>query len=169
MGKGYQERDKEIIDYELYEYPGFARPFRGPDPGPLEDKRFFTCIGAAQTFGCYVEKPFPGLLSEALGMPVFNMGVAGAGPGFFLKRKRFVEQANKSTFVVLQLMSARSVSNSLLESQGGEMLTRRSDGETKGAAPQWLLLIEQNQKHATARCKRGKLHRMPMLWCILLR
>jgi hypothetical protein len=142
MGQGYQDRDWEIIDYELYQSEGFVRPFRGPNPGNLTAGRYFTCIGAAQTFGCYAEHPYPGLLSAELGLPVVNMGVAGAGPSFFLKRTNFIELANHSAFVVVQLMSARSVSNSLLESEGGEMLTDRKTGECLGAAPMYRKMMQ---------------------------
>jgi hypothetical protein len=142
MGQGYQDRDWEIIDYELYQSEGFGRPFRGPNPGGLTAGRYFTCIGAAQTFGCYAEHPFPSLLSAELDMPVVNMGVAGAGPSFFLRRDNFIRLANQSAFVVMQLMSARSVSNSLLESEGGEMLTDRKTGERLGAAPMYQKMMQ---------------------------
>jgi len=142
VGQGYQDRDYELIDYELYELSGFARPFRGPQPKSLDRGTFGICVGAAQTFGCYTPQPFPQLLSEALGLPVMNMGVAGAGPSFFLRRNHFVDLINQSGFAVLQIMSGRSESNSLLESAGGEMLIRRSDSERIGAAPAWQQLLD---------------------------
>src|SRR5206468_10970687 len=58
----YELRDHEIVDYQYWELPGSGIQFRGPavdfdDPSP-----YFTCIGAAQTFGCFVPEPYPGIL-----------------------------------------------------------------------------------------------------------
>lgn len=142
MGQGYQDRDYELIDYELYELSGIPRPFRGPRPKSLDRGAFGVCVGAAQTFGCYAPQPFPKLLSEELGVPILNMGVAGAGPSFFLRRNNFIELINQSSFSVVQIMSGRSESNSLLESAGGEMLIRRSDSKQIGAAPAWQQLLD---------------------------
>lgn len=87
MGYGYQKRDYEIIDYQLWQMEGFKRPCRGPKPLRLNLGKFFACIGGAQTFGCYVEKPYPSLLSKCLDADSFNMGNAGAGPAFYLKQR----------------------------------------------------------------------------------
>lgn len=134
MSTRYQERDYDVIDYELFPLLGFQRLFRGPRPASLNAGEYFVCIGAAQTFGCYCPKPFPTLLSERLGIPVLNMGVAGAGPAFFIRRRPFLWYANGARFAVLQVMSGRSESNSLFETDGSEMLKRRSDGKEIAAS-----------------------------------
>lgn len=139
MGEGYQKRDHEIIDYELWRIDGIGRPLRGP-PQDLRGG-FVTALGAAQTFGCYAERPYPALLGEALRTPVLNFGVAGAGPAFFTSRGAFLRHVNRGRSAIVQLMSARSVSNRLFESRGGEMLVRRSDGVTLGAAPMYRELL----------------------------
>lgn len=135
MGQGYQDRDHEIIDYELYDLEGMPRPLRGPKPNALDDKSYFVCLGAAQTFGCYCENPFPIQLERKLDFTSLNLGVAGAGPSFFTTRPEFMRKINDAKFAVVQVMSGRSESNSVFESKGGEMLLRRSDGKTLGAAP----------------------------------
>lgn len=130
MGYGYQKRDQEIIDYELWKMDGLNRPFRGPGPQNLEPGKFFTCLGAAQTFGVYTPKPFPQLLSGKLQLPVLNAGVAGAGPLHFLKNIQYLDQANQSQFVIVQVMSGRSESNRVFTSIGGRgRVTRISDGK----------------------------------------
>ena len=70
----YQERDYEVVDYELYAIPGIGMA-RGPAPDSLEAGRYFTCLGAAQTFGCFCERPFPALVAERLGVPALNFGM----------------------------------------------------------------------------------------------
>jgi hypothetical protein len=144
MGEGYQKRDIEIIDYNLYHIKGFNRPFRGPQPANLQKDKYITCLGAAQTFGCYTEKPFPLLLQEDLNIPTLNFGVAGAGPSFFLKRENFIKKINDGRMAIIQVMSGRSESNSLFTSDGGEMLLRNSDQKLLGAAPAYQELINNN-------------------------
>ena len=146
MGPGYQDRDRDIIDYKLYKLPGFGRPFRGPQPSDLSPGRFFAAIGAAQTFGCYCPFPFPFLLQEATGLNALNLGVAGAGPKFFTGRPAFIGKANQARFVIVQVMSGRSESNSLFESKGGEVLLRRSDGVRQGAGPMYAEMMASSSK-----------------------
>lgn len=146
MGQGYQDRDYEIIDYELWHLEGIPRPLRGPKPETLPENKHIVCVGAAQTFGCYTPYPFPALLSKRLGVPVLNMGVAGAGPAFFTNRDNFIKVINKGSLAIVQIMSGRSESNSLFHSAGGEMLTRRDDGKVLGAAPAYQQILDNYDK-----------------------
>jgi Domain of unknown function (DUF6473) len=141
MGQGYQDRDYEIVDYQLYNLEGIPRPFRGPKPKSIDKENFLTCVGAAQTFGCYCENPYPMALQKELGLPTLNFGVAGAGPSFFTTRPAFMKRINEAKFAIIQIMSGRSESNSLFESKGGEMLLRHSDNKTLGAAPAYRELL----------------------------
>lgn len=130
---GYQERDLEVTDYQMYELGGTGLSFRGPMPAALPKGGYFTCLGAAQTFGCFCEQPYPTLLSAKLGMPCLNLGYGGAGPEFFLKQDTLLPYINNSRFVIIQVMSGRSQSNSLFECGGLEYMTRLSDGTRMGA------------------------------------
>ncbi|AFY76541.1 hypothetical protein Ple7327_1131 [Pleurocapsa sp. PCC 7327] len=140
----YQDRDWEIIDYQGFYLPNVAeKSFRGPKPEILEEGQYFVCLGAAQTFGCFCEKPYPTLLQEKLNIPTLNMGQAGAGPYCFLEDKSLLEYINKAKFAIIQVMSGRSESNSLFDSGGREYLTRLSDGVKIGADLAYKELIEQ--------------------------
>ncbi len=146
MGQGYQDRDIDIIDYQLWNLTGVPRKLRGPAPPSLAEGEYITCVGAAQTFGCYSEKPFPALLQEALGIPVLNFGVAGAGPSLFT-RQHFLDHINGGKLVVLQVLSGRSTGNSLFQPvNSGEMLNRRSDGVELGAAPMYAQLLQSKSR-----------------------
>lgn len=138
----YQDRDHEIIDYELFQLAGTVHYLRGPAPATLAPGEYFTCVGAAQTFGCFCEKPYPALLSERLGLPALNFGFAGVGPRFFLQNRRLLEYVNDGVFAIVQVMSGRSEDNSHFDTGGREYLTRRSDGERIGAAPAYTELLE---------------------------
>lgn len=138
---GYQNRDREVIDYGMTELEDSGLWFRSsPPPNPGGRKVAF--IGAAQTFGCFCEKPFPDLLAERLGITALNLGYGGAGPEFFLGQKKLVEQLNGCDLVVIQAMSGRSQSNSAYESGGLEYLTRRSDGTRLGANEAYREVLE---------------------------
>jgi hypothetical protein len=142
----YQERDWEIVDYQIYSLGDTGISFRGPEPKSLEERQYFACIGAAQTYGCFCERPYPKLLEGKLNLPVLNLGIAGASPFYFLKEKALLPYINNARFVVVQVMSGRSESNSLFESEGGEYLTRLSDGFQTGADAAYQELLKQNNK-----------------------
>ena len=141
---GYQKRDGDIVDYQLYQLEKTGLWFRGPKPNYLQKGRYAVCIGAAQTFGCFCQNPFPQRLQEQLDMPVLNLGYGGAGPYFFLKHSALLDYINKAEFVVVQVMSGRSESNALFRSGGLELLTRRSDGIKLGADAAYRELLEDS-------------------------
>lgn len=125
----YQSRDWEIVDYHPYCLVDGVE-FRGPKP-ELGKDRYFVCVGAAQTFGCYCPRPFPAILEQKLGIPALNLGVGGAGPAFFLNQRRLLEYINESRFAIIQVMSGRSADNSMfrmVQNRGGS-LERISDGK----------------------------------------
>ena len=126
---GYVLRDWEVTDYRCHELPGTGLWFRGPAPERLEKGRYFTAIGAAQTFGCFCDRPYPALLEERLGMPALNLGYSGAGPGFYLRHPKVIDAINGGAFCIVQVMSGRSTSNSRLDNPEGLAYgRRRSDG-----------------------------------------
>ncbi|MDX1419905.1 MAG: DUF6473 family protein [Rubricoccaceae bacterium] len=126
---GYVLRDWEVVDYECYELDGTGLWLRGPAPAPLEEGAYVTAIGAAQTFGCFCPRPYPALLAERLGMEVLNLGISGAGPSFFLQQPALLDIINGSALCIVQAMSGRSTSNSLLDNPDGLAYgRRRADG-----------------------------------------
>lgn len=149
---GYQARDREVVDYSLYELEGTELWFRGPQPKSLPTGGFIACLGAAQTFGCFVEKPFPQMLAERFDMPVLNLGYGGAGARFYLRHPKLMEVVNRASIVVVQAMSGRSEDNSLFESGGLEFVTVKRTGERMAARDAWDGLISG----------RGRLGGLPM-------
>ncbi len=125
---GYARRDHRVVDYQLYRCSDTGLVFRGPEPRDLKQGQYFACLGAAQPFGCFCERPYPTLLQERLGLPVLNLGHGGAGASFFLKHQPLLDRVNRAAFAIVQIMSGRSESNSMFDSSGWEYLTRRTDG-----------------------------------------
>lgn len=159
QGSGYQRRDAEVIDYHMCVLPPTGLEFRGPLPARLEPGQFFACLGAAQTFGCFCEEPFPSLLAGRLGLPALNLGYGGAGPSFFLRQPALLEVVNKARFAVVQVMSGRSESNSRFETGGLEHLRRRSDGAWLGAQAAWSAELDGLEILPGARAR-------ALRWCL---
>ncbi len=142
----YQKRDWEIVDYQGYILKNTNEiDVRGPEPKNLENNQYFVCIGAAQTFGCFSQKPYPSLLQERLNFQVLNLGFAGAGALLFLQEEKLLEYINKARFAVVQVMSGRSENNSVFYSGGRATLTRLSDGVKLQADDAYQKLLEANE------------------------
>jgi len=140
----YELRDHEIVDYPYWELPGSGIQFRGPavdfdDPSP-----YFTCTGAAQTFGCFVPDPYPGILGRQLGMRGVNLGLGSATPSIFLN-DRLLEVINGGRFLVLQVMAARHESNTRLESLGTDLVRDRRNGDVLPAHLAWQRILDDDR------------------------
>lgn len=147
MSQGYQKRDRAIVDYQLWQpnHTGDGARcdwLRGPAPPSLESGSYFACVGAAQTFGCLVKRPWPQLLSDELNLPALNLGVAGAGPALF-RGAPYLELIRGARFVVFQVMSGRSADCSKFASGGRERL-QLADGRVLGADAAWSELLHQD-------------------------
>jgi Domain of unknown function (DUF6473) len=138
---GYQSRDREVIDYQMYQLADTGLSFRGPELD-LASGEYFTCVGAAQTFGCFCPDPYPSMLAKHLGIPALNLGYGGAGPEFFNRRMDLDRFINGGRFVVVQVMSGRSQSNSMFSCGGLELLTRRDDGKQMAAATAYRNMLD---------------------------
>lgn len=130
MDLHYQLEDFEVIDYNLYYLQGISYLLRGPKPPSIEPNSYISYIGAAQTFGTLCQFPYPNLLAERLCIPTLNLGYGGAGPRMFLQNDFFEQDKlfqyiNNSKLVVIQVLSGRSVHNSLLDCPFGASIVRR--------------------------------------------
>jgi len=148
MSKVYQMQGFDAIDYHLCSLPGLGGHFRGPYPGELIDNQFVACVGAAQTFGVFCRFPFPAQLEERIGLRCVNMGIGGAGPEAFF-RPPHLALINRSRLAIVQVMSARCVSNSEFVHPGGFSNGRRRshpDSPLEQASELWGRYIAENSK-----------------------
>jgi hypothetical protein len=128
----YQKADHEIVDYGCQPLENIPYLVRGPLPPSLDKGRFIVCAGAAQTFGRYVEKPYPSLLQERLAVPVLNLSRGGVGAvQYRCLSESYLPYLNRAKFVVVQVVTGRNEPNSLFDlARGGPYhLVRRSDGK----------------------------------------
>jgi hypothetical protein len=147
----YQNRDRDIVDYQQFLVPGCDVKFRGPgfDPFAVPSGSYFTCLGAAQTYGCYYEHPFPALLANRIGLSSLNLGVGGAGPGFYLQYPALIDTMNRGSFVILQCMAARHETNSRFEADGYvEFVRDRVSGDRVDSGTAWRRIIDEEFEKA---------------------
>lgn len=144
----YQRRDAEIVDYKIWRLwtpeTGFA--MRGPRPASLAPGEFCTSIGAAYTFGRFVQRPYPELLGQTLRLSSLNLGFAGIGPAFFNypKNKILLDLVNRSKFVTISVMSGRSQSNSRFQAEEySQVQYRLANGKIIPADAAYQQLLEE--------------------------
>jgi hypothetical protein len=164
---GYVARDWRVVDYDCYQLGETGLWFRGPQPEVLDSGSYFTALGAAHTFGCFVESPYPQLLQERLGVPALNLGYSGAGPAFFARHRELLEYVNRGAFCIVQVMSARSTSNSMFDNPEGLAYGKRREGGISTAEEMFEDLVTSELRRlpgGNRRLLRGllKLTRMPI-------
>lgn len=131
-GLNYAVSDRKLMDYQIYDRKGFW--LRGPNPHPLEKRRYIAFAGAAQTFGRFTPYPFPTSVGDALGAKILNLGISGAGPRNFVDSPDLLSWINESRFLVLQVMAGRSAGNSLMQNLGGRTVLYKGKRMTAESA-----------------------------------
>ena len=114
------ETTTDPIDYQWCHYDGSRLRFRGP-VGAL-DRPYVAVLGGTETFGRYVEHPYPQLLGDWLEMQVLNLGVSQAGLSLFSEERWLLDAAAKAEVAVVQILGAQNMSNRLYS-----VHTRRND------------------------------------------
>ena len=130
MNRGYQSEDFHFTNYNLWCPRDCENYIRGPAID-LVPGSYIVAIGAAQTFGRFVDDPYPARLSRQLGLPVLNLGISGAGPSFFFMRPDLLKLINQAKLAIVQVMSGRSLTNSRFIVESNQGLVRIA-----GAPPQ---------------------------------
>lgn len=102
----YQKRDQGAFDYLPYFLRDFPIAFRGPRvPVHLFDD-YSIALGSAATFGRFVHQPYAEQLTLR-GLPMLNLGISGARPGFFAQIPDAAALFGKARALVFEVVSAR--------------------------------------------------------------
>ncbi|MBL4626939.1 MAG: hypothetical protein JKY00_02675 [Roseicyclus sp.] len=105
----FEQRGRMPLDYQPAALPGSVLRFRGPlatKSGPA-----VVCIGGSETFGRFVDAPFPTQLDAALPMPVLNLGVINAGLDVISNDPAITAALGNADAVILQITSAHNMTN----------------------------------------------------------
>ena len=103
--------DTSPLDYRLCQYETSRLTYRGPACDL--SKPHVAVLGGSETFGRYIEHPYPALLQDWLDMPVANLGVFQAGLSLFSEERWLLEAASQAEVAVLQVLGAQNMSNRL--------------------------------------------------------
>lgn len=98
-------------DYLPCRYGTSRLVFRGPRRR-LEGE-YVAFLGGTETYGKFVEAPFPALTEETLGLTCVNFGCVNAGVDAFVNDTALLEAAGKASATVVQVMGAQNMSNRL--------------------------------------------------------
>lgn len=90
-------------------YRGSRTLFRGP-PRVLAPP-YIACLGGSQTFGRYIDHPFPALLEPLLGRTCVNLGSMHAGITTFADDSAILDICHRADLTIVQVMGANNLSN----------------------------------------------------------
>lgn len=90
-------------------YDGSRLLFRGPRRAL--DGAFVACLGGTETFGKFIDHPFPDLLEEKTGVTCVNFGWPNAGIDVFAGDRALLDCASRSQLCILQVPCAINMSN----------------------------------------------------------
>lgn len=97
------------LSYGLCRYGNSRLLFRGPRK-PLEG-RYIAFVGGTETYGKFIERPFPALVEEALGERCVNFGCVNASIDAFMNEPVIQSACQEATMSVVQIMGAQNLSN----------------------------------------------------------
>ena len=97
------------LDYFPCRYGTSKLLFRGPRR--RLDDRYVAAVGGTEVYGKYVERPFPDLLEDHVGLPVVNLGAVNAGIDVFSSDETVLSLCSGARAVVLQAMGAHNQRN----------------------------------------------------------
>lgn len=105
----YENLGQSALDYFPCRYGKSKLLFRGPRK--KMDGEFLAMIGGTETYGKFIEKPFPDLVAEAMEMECVNFGCVTAGVDVFANESSVVDACSKARVTVIQAIGAQNMSN----------------------------------------------------------
>lgn len=83
--------------------------FRGP--ARKLDRPYVVVLGATESYGKYVARPYADLVEERLGLNVVNLACLNAGPDVFLGEEAILQVARGAAAVIVQVVGVQNLSN----------------------------------------------------------
>ncbi len=105
----YEMLGQAGLDYFPCSYEGSRLRFRGPRKHLRQE--YVACLGGTETYGRFLETPFPALIEDKTGFETLNLGVVNAGPEVYLSEPGIIDLANRAEAIVLEVTGAQNCSN----------------------------------------------------------
>ncbi len=105
----YAQTGADALEYNTWRHGASRLVFRGPRM--RFDGAFNLALGGSATFGRFIERPWPGLVDGATGVPMANLGAQHAGIEAMLRDPEIQALMGRAQAVVIQITGAHLVSN----------------------------------------------------------
>ena len=105
----YENLGLGALDYFPCRYGKSKLLFRGPRKKMAGD--YLTILGGTETYGKYIETPYPALVEKLLGVECVNFGCMNAGVDVFANESTVIEACAKARVTVIQAVGAQNMSN----------------------------------------------------------
>ncbi|WP_376875326.1 DUF6473 family protein [Albirhodobacter sp. R86504] len=105
----FEHQGAGALDYYPCRYGKSKLLFRGPQCAL--DRPYIAAIGGTETYGKFVQDPWPYLIEQALEMPVANLGYLNAGVDVFLNDAEVGKMTRKAHVTIVQVLGAHNISN----------------------------------------------------------
>lgn len=97
------------LEYYPCRYGSSRVLFRGPRK--QLDGHYVVFLGGTETYGRFIETPFPALLEQRLRLASVNFGVVNAGVDLYLNDPAVLDLMSEADAKVVQVMGAQNLSN----------------------------------------------------------
>ncbi len=97
------------LDYLPCRYGASKLLFRGPRRSV--DQPYVAFLGGTETYGKFIENPFPDLVEHQIGQVCLNLGCVNAGVDVFVTDEQVIGMATKAEVTVVQITGAQNMSN----------------------------------------------------------
>ncbi len=104
-----EDANRRVLDYDPCRYGASRVFFRGPKKSL--NGRYVAFLGGTETYGKFIEHPFPALVEAQLGLPCVNFGCVNGGLDVFLNDPDVLAITAKAEVTVLQILGAQNMSN----------------------------------------------------------
>jgi len=105
----YENLGGGALDYFPCRYGKSKLLFRGPRKSL--DGDFAAFLGGTETYGRFIEQPFPALIEQETGLSCVNFGCSNAGVDVFSNETPVIDACAKARVTVIQAMGAQNMSN----------------------------------------------------------
>lgn len=105
----YEILGKGALDYIPCRYNGSDLYFRGPKQALK--KGYCAVIGGTETYGKFIEDPYPALLADLSGRTIVNLGYGNAGAGLYLGDAGVLTICKNADTTIIEITGAQNISN----------------------------------------------------------
>lgn len=105
----YNALGPALLDYLPCRYGASKLLFRGPRRDLSQP--YLAFIGTTETYGKFIEQPFPTLIEKAIGTSCANFGQINAGIDAFANDPFVMTAASEAQITIVQVMGAQNMTN----------------------------------------------------------